>query len=318
MDFYAVVDVECPAAEWRHLLTRAAERAALVEEISELRAAPPVCPADRNASTDAPVSPVPSPLLPAGRVPSSLKSFDDARAALQSLVEGIAAWTHTARVGLFGRSAQAPDRFVLRASLRPTPNLETWTACSDDPIPQWLARSLQFVARPCLSRLPNREIREVFVQALNDWGAEVVIPLQLHSELAGWLVLGGCVTGQSFDDSALLALAPVADHAATVLENVLLYESAAWHRALIEAVMQSMPTGVVVVDEGGVVRMFNEAAASVFGRRPDTALNQPVENIGSPLADLLRSALGGQAPQEPREWMEPGSRRQISAAARSL
>lgn len=315
MGLYAVVNIELEPDGWIDLFRRASERAALLAELSELR-------------TSSSAQPIPtggdSPARSAAHAftlsvfPAALCSYEDVRFALQSLVEGVARCAHTPRAGLFSLSPQRSDCYTLRASLRPLAGTEHWTANKDHIIPQWLARSLQYVTRPGLAHITNRAVRDALAQALDDWGAEVIIPLQLRSELAGWLFLGGRVTGAPFDDEALLSLTPVADHAATVLDNVLLYEAAAWRRALVEALLQSMPTAVVAVDENGIVRTYNDAAATVFGRAAAEVINKPIETISSSLAGLLRTTLEGQTPKDPVEWTETGSRRQLSAVARLL
>lgn len=315
MGLYAVVNIELEPEAWTDLIRRAAERATLLAELSELRSPAHTQPIPAFAESH-----VPSPAIRSmtSTFPAALCSYEDVRFALQSLIEGVARCAHTARAGLFSLSPQQPDCYTLRASLRPLAGTERWTAQKDHPIPQWLARSLQYVTRPGLAHITNRTIRDALAQALDDWGAEVIIPLQLRSELAGWLFLGGRVTGAPFDDEALLALTPVADHAATVLDNVLLYEAAAWRRALVETLLQAMPTAVVGVDETGIVRTYNDAAATVFGLTAAEVINKPVETISSSLAGLLRTTLAGQAPKDPVEWTETGARRQLSAVARLL
>jgi PAS domain S-box-containing protein len=314
MDVYCVVDVESQNSEWQHIVSRAAERADLLRALSDLRHA-------NSEHAPRPATPRASgeqAFRPAATWPAALRSFDDVGAALRALVEGIAQWAQVTRAGLFGRSEQRPNHFVLRAALRPLAGTDQWSAGRDDAIPRWLERSLQFVARPHLHRIADANLRDLLAQAMDDWGAEVIMPLQLHTELAGWLFLGPRLTGLPFDDHALAELAPVADYAATVLDNALQYETASVQRTLLETVLQTMPTGVVVVDANGVVQKYNEAARAIFGLAADQVVNQPMETLSEPLAELLRAALKGDVPKDAHEWTDAATRRHLAGHARPL
>ena len=69
-----------------------------------------------------------------------------------------------------------------------------------------------------------------------------------------------------------------------------------------------MPTGIVAIDEEGVIRWFNNAAQQILEVAADKVLNQRIEVLGSRLADVLRRGLSEEIPEQPAEWVDSPTR----------
>jgi polar amino acid transport system substrate-binding protein len=75
----------------------------------------------------------------------------------------------------------------------------------------------------------------------------------------------------------------------------------------------------VAVDAEGVVRWYSAAASSILGLPPAEAMQQPVEKLGSRLADAVRRSLRGEPPPAPpATWTDPRSKKTLAALALRL
>jgi PAS domain-containing protein len=68
----------------------------------------------------------------------------------------------------------------------------------------------------------------------------------------------------------------------------------------VRALMAATGEGLIALDREGAVRLMNEAAQEMLGKRRADVIEQPVESIGVPeLADRLRRAVKGRPPAKP-------------------
>ena len=75
-------------------------------------------------------------------------------------------------------------------------------------------------------------------RALDNFGAEVIVPLYARGRIIGWLFFGSRITGDPFDSRDLEGLMMLAEHVSTVLENALLFEEAALQKTLAETLVE--------------------------------------------------------------------------------
>jgi len=84
------------------------------------------------------------------------------------------------------------------------------------------------------------------------FGAEVIVPLYARATNYRLVILGHRLTGQRFEYADLEGLTILAEHVSTVLENALLYEETALQKTLAETLLESIPPGIVAIDEDGM------------------------------------------------------------------
>jgi len=131
--------------------------------------------------------------------------------------------------------------------------------------------------------------------------------------LLGWILIGHRATGIPFAPRDYSDLTAIGEQVATLLENALLVEELAVQKRLAENLLETIPVGILAVSQEGVVRWFNGAAERLLGVTAAAAVNQPVERVGSRIADVvLRTIRDGGVPA-PAVWTDPASRRTIRA-----
>ncbi|MGH8165402.1 MAG: two-component system sensor histidine kinase NtrB, partial [Rhodanobacteraceae bacterium] len=110
----------------------------------------------------------------------------------------------------------------------------------------------------------------------------------------------------------------LADHVSTVLTNARLQEEVVLQKTLAETLLETIPPGIVAVDEEARIRWFNPTAEAVLGIPAAEVLGQPVERAGSRLGGALREALESEDSLAPERWVDPKTRRTLSVQTRRL
>ena len=314
---YAAEDIRLDRRRFQALLTRAFDHLHLLQQNRELREQSGMVPFAESIRGSHSVSERPASARPLLRFPSLFRRFENVEALLASLVEGVAEAAGVTRVGIFSRVRQS-DRYRLRAGLRCLPETYEIDYSDRDPLVRWFELYAHLIFRGHLSQSVDQSHRLLMRRALDTFGAEVIVPLHAHGHVIGWLFFGHRLTGQRFDYQDLENLMLLTEHVATVLENALLYEEVALQKNLAEALLQSIPPGIVATDPDGVVRWFNPPAEQILGLRAIDVLNHPVEATGGRLATFLREVLESDANMPARQWVEAKTHRSVNVEARRL
>jgi PAS domain S-box-containing protein len=313
LGIYAAEELQTKRPRLQTLVARALDHLHLSQENKALRKQPAAAPHAERPARDADERP----LLPARHFPGALRRFDNVEAVLESLVEGVAGSIKVARAGIFCKARDC-GMYKLRAGLRCLEDTKNLEFDERDPLVHWLTLHAHLVCRANLDHIRDATARLMLNQTLDALGAEVIIPLQARERLLGWLFAGHRSTGLPFDEPQLENLMVMAEHVSTTLENSLLYEEVAVQKTLAETLLHSMPTGIVAIDEEGVIRWFNSAAQQILEVPADKVLNQRIEILGSRLADVLRRGLSEEIPEQPAEWVESRTKRTLSVQTRRL
>ncbi|MFZ4395840.1 MAG: ATP-binding protein [Kiritimatiellia bacterium] len=294
----------------RATLRRAATVLRLQEEVRLLRQQLPAGPA--RAAPESAAREPPTDVTALFQFTRASRHFHDAQCLLDQVVEGIAAATRIARVGVFARLRGEPV-YRLHASLRSLEGTTTQTFAPSDPFVRWLERHAHLVCRAHLSHVAEPADRLLLQRVLDAAGAEIIAPLSDRHGLLGWIFLGHHATGLPYTPRDLSDLAILVEYVATLLENALLYEEVALQKTLAENLLETIPVGIVAASEDGTVRWFNRAAEAILRRTAAETVNRPLEQTGSRLADLLRRALQGACPTGPVTWTDTAARRTVEA-----
>lgn len=134
----------------------------------------------------------------------------------------------------------------------------------------------------------------------------LAVPLKVQDELIGVVYCDNRVLSGLFRDHELQLLAAFADQAAVAIQNARLFSAARAQlaaitamRDLMDSVFASIASGLIALDENGVITIFNAAAETITGFRAAQALGEPVENVlpgfERQFAAPLRSARAGQS-----------------------
>ncbi len=312
---FATIGLEPDRREFQSLLRHAAEcfdlrkkTRLLEDELAKLDARQPEAPPQH------PRTPIVAPLQNFSR---AQKNFDNLDMLFDSVVEGLVATARVSRAGIFIKP-EHEERYVFRAGMRCLKTTENLAIHLDDPFVHWLEMNTHLVSRQTLKNMPDPEERAMLKQALDAFGAEIIIPLYATGRIQGWIFVGQHTTGIPFDVADLEDLAGLADHISTTLEKALQYEETALQKALAETLLHSIPFGIVACDENAIIRWFNSTACEILQTGTEEIIGQRAESLGSRIADLLNRALESQEKHEGEEWTDPRTKRTLSAETRCL
>lgn len=248
---------------------------------------------------------------------AALRHFAHVDTLLHRLVDEVAEAMRVSRIGIFCRTRDIAS-YRLRAGLRCLESASLLEYGETHPYVLWLTVHTHAVTRSHLERIRDVTTRLMLQDILDQMGAEVLIPLQSHHRLLGWMFVGHLSSGMPFEKNHLDHLISLTECVSTTLENALLYEEATIQKTLAETLLHSMPNGIIAVDDGGIVRWYNDSARKIFGVTPDMAIGRPIEGLGSHLADLLRGTLGEQGTPRSDEWIDAGTHRTLTAHTQRL
>jgi PAS domain S-box-containing protein len=146
--------------------------------------------------------------------------------------------------------------------------------------------------------------------SLGETGLRYVVPMRLEGEQIAALAVGGPRSGQPLDSEDLELIVALSSHAAAAIASAHLIRQVRSKvmeverlRARTDNIVQSSQIGILVVDEEGVVRLWNPALERIYGLRSDEALGRPFgELFPLHLVHRLRRAFRG----EVEEGSDPG------------
>ncbi|HEY2341463.1 MAG TPA: ATP-binding protein [Chthoniobacteraceae bacterium] len=315
---YATEDVNLERRSFQALFGRAFDHLRVRQEVRDLRdemsAAASSQTSRRRSDPVAAGTGSTSPLLHFARVFRRTQNID---ALLESIVEGVADAAGVARAGLFSQDREK-GAFRLRAGLRCLPETGAMEFSERDPLVRWFERNVRLVGRTQLPQFEDRAERAVLRRALDSFAAEVIVPLYRAGRLLGWLFFGHRQTGSVFEPEQLESLMALGEHISTVIENALLNDQLLLQKTLAEALLKSIPPGVIATDERGVVRWFNPAVERMLGLPAGKVTGKPIEAAGSKLAALFREALEANEELERRRWIDEKTHRSVSVEIRRL
>lgn len=116
--------------------------------------------------------------------------------------------------------------------------------------------------------------------------AAAAAALVFRDERLGVVVASRTTVGESVDEEDAQLLGLLASHAAVAVANARAYAEqresglrAARRAAELEAVLESMSDGVLLVDESGIITSANRASVSILGVTPDGLFERPISDL---------------------------------------
>jgi PAS domain S-box-containing protein len=108
--------------------------------------------------------------------------------------------------------------------------------------------------------------------------SSMIVPLIARERTLGALTLIAAESGRIYDESDFKLAQDVARRAAVAVDNARLYDESA-RRAEAARALAYTADGVILIDDEGVVRFWNPAAAAITGRSEEEALGRPVSDV---------------------------------------
>jgi nitrogen-specific signal transduction histidine kinase len=295
------------------LVQRAITHLSLLEENRTLRQSrQPVPPAARPPRRDESLG-GPASLFHFSR---AFRHFDKLESMLEHLIEGVANCSRVARIGVFVADRDG-GTYRLRAGLKCLEGTNEIEFADDDPLLCWMRMNPHLVSRSGLEHIADASEAAFLRQILDTLGAEAIVPLYTEGRITGWMFFGRHVTGLPFSETVFEELVTLSEHVSVILENGVLYDEISVQKTLAETLLHAMPSGIVAVDNRGIIRWFNEGAAKILEQGIDDVRGQPAGAIGSRLGDLLIQCLRGRE-TERKEWVDPNTRLSLALQTRRL
>jgi len=306
---FAVLDYDFEGDMLKHIVSRALEHLALTRRLSilekrlEARAEHPAGPPEpRDTAASSP---------PLRHTFPPLRRFEDVTAVLQGTLEEIVRAGIVLRAGAFVHDPAA-GVYRFAAGIGCSEDTGRVKLKENSPFVRWLEKHAQLVCRSELRHVSDASACLMLERTLNRLQAELVAPMLGRQGIVGWLLLGRPATGAPFAPAELRDIMILAERVATALENATLYREVARQKNLAETLLQSVPTGIAAAREDGRIFWYNEAARTILNISAEEAMGQPVEVLGSLLADRLRATIDGQAEERHKtEWFDNRSRRHL-------
>jgi PAS domain S-box-containing protein len=135
--------------------------------------------------------------------------------------------------------------------------------------------------------LRSSTMNEEHYETLKQLGMEsaMVVPLTAGGRTFGALMLVSADPARPYDDEDIDFAMHLARRAAVAIDNARLYR-AAQERAQAALVVEHVGDGVLLVDEEGIVRLWNPAAERITGLAASAAVDRPAAEIFRPWESL--------------------------------
>ncbi|MBI2014409.1 MAG: PAS domain-containing protein, partial [Candidatus Rokubacteria bacterium] len=144
--------------------------------------------------------------------------------------------------------------------------------------------------------------------ALSEAGWALVLPLLSESQVIGAIVVGPKLSGDPFYPQDLDLLMTLANQAGIAVKNAQLYAQVVLANEHRNNIVTTIESGVVAVDAGGEITLFNRAAERLTGIPAAQARTRPVAALPACLGQALRDTLAaGAARTQPEVELSDGT-----------
>jgi PAS domain S-box-containing protein len=169
--------------------------------------------------------------------------------------------------------------------------------------PPELIEWLGFTKEPILA---DELIRETTVAAVKfcDQLAEInwslVLPIVSDNNLIAAVAVGPKRSGDPFYPQDLDLLMTLANQAAVAIKNAQLYAAVVLANEYLENIVATIESGVIAIDAGGMITMFNRAAEHLTGLAADAMRVESITTLPACLAEpLMETVATGEARTQP-------------------
>ena len=136
----------------------------------------------------------------------------------------------------------------------------------------------------------------------------LVLPLTSEDTVIGAIVLGPKLSGDPFYPQDLDLLMTLANQAGVAVKNAQLFAQVVLANEYINSIVATIESGVVAIDAGGQIALFNRAAAQLTGLRAEDTPGQPATMLPSCLRDALATSVAeGRALTQPEVELSDGT-----------
>jgi len=254
-NYYALLDVNVEPAKLLHTLHQGQEHLELREENLRLRSrlTLPHAPSRQEDPRTPPSLFTPQDCI---RFFRQTATFDQ---LAETLTHHLCTQMKLSRAGLYLREREE-QTYTLKSGHMLLPGIRQEAYPAEAPLVRWLERHAHLVSRTDLSSLVSPEDERMLGKALDQWGAELLIPLRAQNGLMGWVFTGRPFSGHPFLPSDTAALIEVVDLTAAALESARLLRDTKASFQHTHSVLQELHIGILQASPAGQVLWASPAA----------------------------------------------------------
>ncbi len=157
------------------------------------------------------------------RLSQATASLLDLEKITKTVLEDLVQTLHISHAAIFIKQ-HSDNSFHLLAE-EGTPKTPTMTFGADHPIVRWMVRENRILFRSILDVSPNfRAMWKKELDYLDEFRAELFIPLNTKGELVGFIIVGSKRSAQAYTHDDEVTLSTLANQTAVIIENARLYE----------------------------------------------------------------------------------------------
>jgi PAS domain S-box-containing protein len=168
-----------------------------------------------------------------------------------------------------------------------------------DPIPTALATQRTILsadakradAKSAHAKSADASSADAVASELSRLGADLAIPLLDETGLIGFVVLGAKLSGDPYFPDDLDLLATVAHQAEVAIKNVQLYRQVVRINEHLQNIVTTIESGVIAVDAGGRITLFNRTAEQMIGLDRERARRLSAAGLPSAMGEPLLATL---------------------------
>jgi len=135
--------------------------------------------------------------------------------------------------------------------------------------------------------------------------AVMAIPLLAKGKLIGMVACGERFTGEPFSRIDLELLSILSTFFALAIKNALLFQDVSWQKDVSQAILKHLESGIVTVDQDGMIIALNEAARTALSLAGENLLYRPVTTLGDGPADIIDRTFKSRRAIEDFEYTNP-------------
>ena len=174
------------------------------------------------------------------------------------------------------------------------------------PLVALLQRQQSIIVREELIRDNTNSILVAVSEVLESSGSDIALPLTDANRLVGFILVGRKRSGDPFFAEDIDLLETLIGQASVAMKNAQLYHHVILVNEYIDNILSTMDSGVIAVNEHGLISLFNSAAETLVGLRAVDVQGQPCDSLPTSLAFPLRETLNTSLPRSQFELTIPG------------
>ncbi len=275
------------------VLTQALEMAGLRAEMEAVHAGPPRGEAHPGPATQVTRNHEPrhsAELDVLHRLMAGFTGGFDLDRLLEACVDSV---THSSQCASYCLLWEAPEGGLRVRAQRgiPAEVVEGARLASCDALPTWYRRNRRVVTLKELGSWPDRQLAAQVAREMALFGGQIALPLMVRGRLAGILMLGEKVLGESYSSGEVEILFAVTSYVAMAAEGIELHQELRRSKAYADRIVESMGAGMITLGADERIGVCNPYAARVLGLDRAAVEGADLRALPSPLGDMLFAAL---------------------------